>query len=58
MNDGRKKTPPSERVSDPKLRAETERILAMPIEERLREIEEEANSVSPVRPLDDDDHSA
>jgi hypothetical protein len=39
--------------SDPKLRALTEMILAMPVEERLRRIEAEANFFSSVRPLDD-----
>jgi hypothetical protein len=42
----------SERKSDPKLRAQTERILAMPIHDRLRQIEEEANFFLSVRPLD------
>jgi len=42
----------NERRSDPKLRAQTERILAMPIHDRLRQIEEEANFFLSVRPLD------
>ena len=41
-----------ERPSDPKLRAQTEMILAMPLEERLRQLEAEANFFSSVRPLD------
>jgi hypothetical protein len=44
---------PSERLSDPKLRAQTERILAMPVGERLRQLEEEANFFSSVRALAD-----
>jgi hypothetical protein len=42
----------SERPSDPKLRAQTERILAMAIDDRLRQIEEEANFFLSARPLD------
>jgi hypothetical protein len=42
----------NERKSDPKLRAQTDRILAMPIHDRLRQIEEEANFFLSVRPLD------
>ena len=41
-----------DRPSDPKLRAQTDRILAMPIHDRLRQIEEEANFFLSVRPLD------
>jgi hypothetical protein len=44
-----------ERRSNPKLRAATERILAMSIDERLRQIEEEANFFLSVRPVADDD---
>ena len=43
----------NERKIDPKLRAQTERILAMPIHDRLRQIEEEANFFLTVKPLDD-----
>jgi hypothetical protein len=46
-------TRPRERLSDPKLRAQTERILAMPVADRLRQLEEEANFFLSVRPLDD-----
>ena len=46
------KTGLSERPSDPKLRAQTERILAMSIDDRLRQIEEEANFFLSARPLD------
>lgn len=38
--------------SDPKLRVMTERILSMPVEDRLRQIEEEADFFANVRPLD------
>jgi hypothetical protein len=37
--------------SDPKLRAQTERILSMPIEDRLRQLEEEANFFLSIKPL-------
>ena len=47
-----------QRPSDPKLRAATDRILAMPIDERLRQIEEEANFFLSVRPLDDSEWDA
>ena len=36
----------------PKLRAQTDMILAMPIEQRIRQLEEEANFFLSVRPLD------
>jgi hypothetical protein len=42
-----------DRVSDPKLRAMTDRILSMPVTDRLRQLEEEANFFASVRPLDD-----
>ena len=42
----------SEYTSDPKLRAQTEMILAMPVEDRLRQLETEANFFSSVRSLD------
>ena len=38
---------------DPKLRAITEMILAMPIDERLRQLQAEAEFFSAVRPIDD-----
>jgi hypothetical protein len=38
--------------SDPKLRALTEMILAMPVDERLRMIEANANFFLSVRPVD------
>lgn len=43
----------SERKSDPKLRAQTERILAMPFGDRVRQLEEEANFFLSARPLED-----
>ena len=43
----------NERKSDPKLRAQTERILSMPIEDRIRQLEEEANFFLSARPVDD-----
>jgi hypothetical protein len=36
-----------------KLRAITEMILAMPVDDRLRQIEAEANLFESIRPLDD-----
>ena len=42
----------NERSSDPKLRAQTERILSMPVGDRLRQLEEEANFFLSLRPLD------
>ena len=42
----------AEYTSDPKLRAMTEMILAMPVGDRLRQLEAEANFFSSVRPLD------
>jgi len=41
---------PDER--DPKLRATTETIVAMPVDERLRQLEAESDFFSSVRPLD------
>ena len=38
---------------DAKLRAQTEMILAMPVADRLRQLEAEANFFASVRPLDD-----
>lgn len=38
--------------SDPKLRAMTKRILSMPVEARLRQLEEEAKFFNSIRPLD------
>ena len=54
-------TPPGESTaaadvpwsSDAKLRAITEMILAMPVDERLRQLEAEADFFASVRPLDD-----
>jgi hypothetical protein len=40
-------------TSDPKLRAQTERILSMPVIDRLRQLEAEANFFARIRPLDD-----
>lgn len=42
-----------DRVSDPKLRVMTDRILSMPVTDRLRQLEEEASFFASVRPLDD-----
>lgn len=47
------RTPHESEERDPKLRATTEMILAMPIDERLRQIETEANFFSSVHPVDD-----
>ena len=44
----------AERRSDPKLRALTEMILAMSIDDRIRQIEAEANFFASVRRVDDD----
>ena len=44
---------PEERPSDPKLRAQSEMILAMPSDDRIRQIEAEANFFASVRPIDD-----
>ena len=41
-----------EYTSNPKLRAQTEMILSMPVDDRLRQLEAEANFFSSVRPLD------
>jgi len=38
---------------DAKLRAQTEMILAMPVADRLRQLEAEANCFASVRPLCD-----
>jgi hypothetical protein len=37
---------------DPKLRATTEVILAMPVDDRLRQLEAESSFFSSIRPLD------
>jgi hypothetical protein len=37
---------------DPKLRATAEMILAMPIDDRLRQLESESNFFSSIRPID------
>jgi hypothetical protein len=42
-----------DRESDPKLRAVTDMILAMPVEDRLVQLEAEANFFASVRPLAD-----
>lgn len=42
---------PNEPV-DPKLRATTEMILAMPIDDRLRQLEAESSFFSSIRPID------
>lgn len=39
--------------SNPKLRAMTDQILSMPVEDRLRQIEAEANFFAAVKSLDD-----
>ncbi len=41
------------RPSDAKLRAQTDMILALPVTERLRQLEAEAAFFSSLRPLDD-----
>jgi hypothetical protein len=38
-------------VSDPKLRAQTDRILSMRVTDRLRQLEAEANFFDSIRPL-------
>jgi hypothetical protein len=38
---------------DAKLRAITEQILSMPIDDRLRQLEAEANFFATIRPLDE-----
>jgi hypothetical protein len=40
-------------MSDPKLRAATDMILAMPVEDRLLQLEAEANFFESVRPRND-----
>jgi hypothetical protein len=47
------RTPHANEEREPGLRATTEMILAMPIDERLREIETEADFLSSSRPVDD-----
>jgi hypothetical protein len=48
----RGKTPGSSNVpADPKLRATTEIILAMPVDDRLRQLEAESSFFSSIRPL-------
>lgn len=41
------------RRSDPELRAQTEMILAMPVEARLRQLEAEAEFFSGMQPIDE-----
>jgi hypothetical protein len=38
---------------DPKLRATTEMILSMPVDDRLRQLEAESKLFASIRPLDD-----
>ncbi|HVJ96844.1 MAG TPA: hypothetical protein VNC41_08430 [Acidimicrobiia bacterium] len=49
----RRQSPPAGDAAGAKARATTEMILAMPVGDRLRQIEAEANFFSSVRPLDD-----
>jgi len=48
---GREAHPNDDQV-DPKLRATTEMILAMPVDDRLRQLEAESRFFSSIRPLD------
>jgi hypothetical protein len=49
----RERTPrKSDAPVDPKLRATTEMILAMPVDDRLRQIEAESSFFSSIRPVD------
>jgi hypothetical protein len=43
---------PTDDHADPKLRATTEMILAMPVDDRLRQLEAESRFFSSIRPLD------
>ena len=45
--------PEQPRPSDPRLRAQSDMILATPIDDRIRQIEAEANFFASVRPIDD-----
>jgi hypothetical protein len=49
---GRRTPRNSNDAADPKLRATTEVILSMPVDDRLRQLEAESSFFSSIRPID------